>query len=381
MCLALVVCLTQTSYAYAMEDNALTMQSNVENISQLEQYLELEEANDTTSLTKKKEELLNEKGVFDSELERLSEEEIENINEAESVSVSTEYVECTVDESKSEATDGFESKILNEAEIGDLINELYLENSNESDENKAMGIGSKTVVGNKDSETVTDEESTSYLKKTLIMARENSRVTVTFVCKWLTPPQFRKMDLLTIAYSGGTMLLDSDGLPKCTASLSARRTTEAHSGVSETATTIYEDYTSVMKENSQENGATGVEVDLPNDTFGYYGGQVISETWDITYSDITIVASFQMATNGRSGSVKADYKHQKIDFREIDFGDLLKPGFKLGKSIVKFCVKKSIRGGVDVVVKSGQFAKSLIDSATYYEPAGGSVCYTYMSYK
>lgn len=180
-----------------------------------------EEVNHNTGLLDEDiEQYLNENGVFDEELENIS--DIKNLNnlEKDEIQVFTGYfaVSDTKEEEGTTVTDD-EMIMLDKEEVDSLLGNMYYGEENEIVKEKSketkislldkilMSVGMKPVNAYAFYETK-GGGSVTYLKKTLMVyswkVNEKECVKITYSTIWTTMPKYRNVDVVSLYWTNAT---------------------------------------------------------------------------------------------------------------------------------------------------------------------------------
>lgn len=178
----------------------------------LEYYLYEQENVYTGIIDENLEKELNCKGLFDSEIELLSCEEVENIQNAEEVNIYCEYVEINESGEESEELEqNIDERVLSEGEVNELFKELYY-----SDESDSMLTKFEKKIGLMPQEVLANEvinrsaNSTAYVKRSFIIVDTGDVFSVTGVNKWLIMPENRFSDYIIYDWCGATQYCIGD---------------------------------------------------------------------------------------------------------------------------------------------------------------------------
>lgn len=395
----------------------------------LDGYLLIQEQQDTGIIDSKLEAQLNAQGIFDSELEEFSDEDIKSIEQADEVFAVTQYIEykytADTDEDNSDlidnykrsldnetdvevkgnsstdisedlniidnfmdsaavvehTPDGYEAKVMSDTEVDELIKEIYFDESKKEEENilnkvlVGIGIMPQNVYAATKVES-SRPTATSYMKKVLMVCQVNDKVHIIFTCRWLKSPANRMIDILEISWNGGRRILNDD---KHTydANLSYDRiTVRMESGygsysnkMTQTTEKITKDCTDNLYRNWTDKAAR-VPFDVPRDSpgldIGYY------------YEDIRMQVSFWLKREGSGIDVYAEYNHQK---KKYDFNYLM--GVSLTAQTLRLvffpaeAIGSNVLSGVGILASAG----NLISISKYYETCGGMPCQVSYDYK
>lgn len=378
----LVASVPEQAFAYTIIDVAVERKQHEQELinyyetDKLKYYLEREKENSVGLFVANREELLNDAGLFDTELMDLSEDEVEFINEAKSVEVSTQYIEYELEEnvvSEENTEKLYREKVMDKQEIDNLIDELYIKDQYPNTEknkviNKFMeGIGLKPMTAYAAYRSQSDTNSTTYLKKSLIVSQSNDLVHVIFVCTWLTPPSNRLLDIVTVTYGGACSYKESNNY---SATLTYTETVRTYVPFNSktTSKTVSIDCTKDIE--WLANGKIAVPFELPDNIYTQY------VTYD--YTNIKFKLSFWLERDGKKIEVIADYAHQKkkVSVSLLNGAALTVETIAFiasgGSSLVVNCLT-----GVGAVING----INLFETEEYYSSAGGSACNVAFYYK
>ncbi len=384
----------------------------------LEGYLYLQEQESTGIMDAKVEAELNAQGIFDSEIKDFSEEDIKELENADSIYVSTQYIKYTYTGEKTEVKDNsisnsstknqksqdkkkWKSDSFDVIENQDIVNEIFnadlfdenmpedYEVENMSDEDidalikecyfdeeseKEDSIFDKILTGigikpqNVYAKSATDTQQSSYLKKALFVIQTGDKIMVCFNCFWLKEPSNRLNDLVGIQWTGGDRITKNSEYPY-RAEISYIETASKIGSVK--FGRVVQDYTKQFYENWTPFSAV-VDFSVPKNYINSKGELV-------TYSDIRTHVSFYLnKTYHTSIDLRADYQHQK---KTTKFNLVSATGCIATTATFIFAPMASAVGNGALLISSIAQGVDVIKTNTYYEACGGSPCNANFTYK
>ncbi|MBE5922741.1 MAG: hypothetical protein E7269_08315 [Lachnospiraceae bacterium] len=396
MCMLLAICIPQVSFSLTplkVCAESARYRAEVRKLCEerpLEGYLYLQTKNHTGKFAEKFENKLNCAGVFDKEINDWTTEDIEDIENAEQIQVYTQYVEYTytginetddiekVMENEDVKFENIEceSRVLSDDEVNEVIQKLYFQGKGSTiTENLMKSIGVYPIDVYAASKSQTDINSSSYMKKTLVVSQYDDYVKVTFNCTWLKEPLNRMLDYAEIYWEGGTGLTKDTSHP-ASAVLKYHKSSTERPLFHETTYSeedITEDYTENLIYNMRTT-CTAAAFNMPVDT---------SETNDNGYfsyghTNIRFIVSFWIKRAGTYIAVSADYNHQKQYGFNYEYG--IPALGKAGLQTISFIFNPSYTKILKICVSIGKM-EQMFYVEPYYETTGGEKCFVKYAYK
>lgn len=251
--------------------------------------------------------MLNERGVFDAEIEVVDAEFLEDIKEDSPIYVKTEYFE--VEDCRELANEPIiedELKRLSLYEVDEILGEIENDCDNEEYEdiegsywNQAMKYGDEMhqVIGIKPINVYakTVSNSSSYLKKTLILSNTTLQdgknyIKVSYTNYWIKPPVYRNKDVVILDFEGAFYDASSVG-SSCRVKRSYHKEEYRYYYSSKLKTNYKEKVYSKDVNYTVRQGYIAAEIDLKNDVDACHANiiTVVKEYSDIVkYSNETI---------------------------------------------------------------------------------------------
>lgn len=192
----------EEKYAYDdiihnLDDSDINLVTNYDENNMLCKKLEYDRNNYVTQLSQEKEQMLNEVGIFDSEINNFQKEIIQKIEKAECIEVSVEYTEIN-EEGNNEMS--FE-------QISQLISEGVEDGTIEYEEEKTVLSKALEIVGIKPAVVYAQESAPAVsksgaLKQIIIASQEkkNSVVDVEYQATWLKTAKDRGLDVMGVVF-------------------------------------------------------------------------------------------------------------------------------------------------------------------------------------
>lgn len=256
------------------EDNYPNLQDNYQEGSPLCEKLQDDYNNDTTQLSPQVERELNEAGVFDSAIEELDDETIEELENSINTAVTISYV--SVDEKTGEmkemSNDEVDNFIETQAETGDYRDDPQVS------------------VAAYNEGTASEIDSTRVMKQT-IYACQNSKgaaVQVTATASWLTEAYYKGIDVFGVSLKYGD--LNKSSSFSCT----------------HKANFVHMNYTTLKLETTQKQTSPSSYV-LEDSGIAYrvnlFGDRPSMDKYD-QYCQETIIVKFSCKPHGNEKSVQ-----------------------------------------------------------------------------
>lgn len=182
------------------DTNANNLLDNNKKGSELCNKLQNDYNKSVTRLSEKREKEMNAIGVFDSEIQALDEKTIDEINNAYSCSVTIRYYE--------ENTTNGTLEEMSSSGIDDIIQELYKDD--EEKINPVEKFLSKIIFNSIEVEAKSKSDVTispSGKMKQIIcctQTRKGGDIKVSYLCKWLQRPKYKKKDIAGIYLKNAT---------------------------------------------------------------------------------------------------------------------------------------------------------------------------------
>ena len=308
--------------------------------------------------------ILNEKGMFNSEIENIDKEFMENLRNAKSsdIIVSAEYIWY------SEHNDDVITTVMSRDKINKVIAK-YAESERELSESdlrdiKASDTNSVIMLTSAANSRMSSETKNSVMKKTIVATKvkrnNKNKLSCSYVCTWLSAPSKRYVDLVTIGWGSGQGSFDynENYSANYTSTRYAKISKRNYSNNTIATTNEKESYskklTSGMRNNATENG-------LSCKTNLYDDYEEINSTGSIysryTFKNHKITMNFYLTNIKDYVYFVGQYFHQKK-----------KGGFKINSVSASF----NVLSGEASLKISGDYKVS-----TYYKKIGANALLNY----
>lgn len=389
----------------------------------LDGYLYLQEQENTGIMDAKLEAELNSQGIFDSEIKDFKEGELEALENADKIYVSTQYIKYTYTGEKNDleeysisnsstpnqksqdktnkkkwesknfdvienqdimneifdtdlldeaTTEDYEVEIMSDEDIDALIKECYIDEESENKDSifdkilTGIGIRPQNAYAAKSDNNI---QESSYMKKSLLVIQYSDRVFVSFNCIWIKAPSNRLVDLVSMQWIGGSRS-KNDRNGNFLAELSYDVIDESSGTSSKRKMT--KDYTDALIRNWKLNTAA-VAFQLPPEIELYMKNGLLCR---LIYTNIRMHVSFDLYQEGRTIDMWAEYQHQKKKM-DINSNAILNTAALVVSCIMTPGVVTRAVIGVAAISTGLQS----VSTKTYYETCGGEPCNVSFTYK
>lgn len=379
-CCFLVICFLTFSMESNIPNVLASQKNSVSDSKYLSKMIKLQKKNHTKkSLQKDVEEKLNTEGVFDSELEDLTDNDIKNLNDATDINVSTEYVVYyePINEDKNNTYDdnistndkinknSLQSHILTPSEIDEVIKEKYFTDEfGENSKNTNVLDVVASMIGLQPQAAYASEhtsyKNSTYMKKTLISSQVGDYNNISYTCTWLKEPDYRLVDSMVLSYNGGTMVTSSGTYNA--------KFTYTQKNLGESANSKVVNLTSYLY-NKRKPGLAAIAFKLPDDVYNTRDDVYVTRNYNMRAT-----MSFKLNVSGKGCELAGEYDHQK---KKISI-DLL-GGVELGASAIAFVLTDGASLAVNVITGVGATAGTLnlFKTSSYFENVGSAVQLSY----
>ncbi len=169
-------------------------------ISTLKLFLGSEIQKDVRNVDDDVQKLLNKLGLFNSEIEVIESEFLDNILKAEvaNVQVKTQYIMCSIDN----VTDSFYEWELSDSEVDDLVEAIYIDGDTGEFVNSTDYVA-KQIPTAYASSTTQNAVIKKSVVSTIVTRNGKRKLSCTYICTWLTNPTKRMIDIMSIGWGTG----------------------------------------------------------------------------------------------------------------------------------------------------------------------------------